>query len=51
MEDLIAESGATSSRCTYAVHLFDQLGEKALIDFMPKYLDPELSTQQIHHKH
>jgi hypothetical protein len=28
----------------YSVHLFDQLGEKALSDFMPEYLVPELST-------
>jgi hypothetical protein len=31
------------------VHLFDQFGEKALNDFMPEYLIPELSTQKIHH--
>jgi hypothetical protein len=31
------------------VHLFEQLGEKALTDFMPGYLVPELSTHQIHH--
>jgi hypothetical protein len=35
---------------TYMVHQFDQLGEKALSDFMPGYLDPELNTWQIHHR-
>jgi hypothetical protein len=42
--------GAAPSTCTYAVHLFDQLGEKALTDFMPEYLVPELSTPQIRHR-
>jgi hypothetical protein len=41
--------GGTLSRCTYAVHLFNRLGEKVLSNFMPEYLVPELSTQQIHH--
>jgi hypothetical protein len=35
--------------CTYAVHLFDQLDEKALNDFMLEYLVHGLSTRQIHH--
>jgi hypothetical protein len=30
--------------------LFNQLGEKALNKFVPEYLVPELSTQQIHHR-
>jgi hypothetical protein len=30
--------------------LFDELSENALIDFVPEYLVPELSTRQIHHK-
>jgi hypothetical protein len=34
---------------TYARHLFNQLGEKALNDFMLEYLVLELSTWQIHH--
>jgi hypothetical protein len=41
---------ATPNRCTYMVPLFDQLGEKALNDFMPEYLVPELSTQKICHR-
>jgi hypothetical protein len=32
------------------VPLFDQLGEKALSDFMVEDLVPELSTRQIHHR-
>jgi hypothetical protein len=42
MIDLIRESGATPNRCTYVVPLFDQLGKKALSDFMPKYLVLEI---------
>jgi hypothetical protein len=34
----------------YTVHLFDQLGQKALSDFVPEYLVPELNTRQIHHR-
>jgi hypothetical protein len=49
-EDLIRESEATPNRCTYAVPLFDQLGEKALSDFVLEYLVPKLSTRQIHHR-
>jgi hypothetical protein len=49
-KDLIRGPGATPNRCTYVVPLLDQLGEKALNDFMPEYLIPELSTQQIHHR-
>jgi hypothetical protein len=30
--------------------LFDQLSEKALSNFVPEYLVPELSTQQIHNR-
>jgi hypothetical protein len=44
LKDLIWELGATPSRCTYVVHLFDQLSEKALNDFVSEYLVPELST-------
>jgi hypothetical protein len=36
--------GATPNRCTYAVPLFDQLGEKAINDFVSEYLVPQLST-------
>jgi hypothetical protein len=43
-KDLIRESGATPNRCTYVVPLFNQLGEKALSNFVPEYLVPELST-------
>jgi hypothetical protein len=32
------------------VPLFDHFVEKALNNFMPEYLVPELITQQIHHK-
>jgi hypothetical protein len=49
LKDLIQESRATPNRCTYAVHLLEQLGEKALIDFVAEYFTPELSNQQIHH--
>jgi hypothetical protein len=44
-KDLIQESGTTPNRCTYAVPLLDQLGEKALNDFVSEYLVPELSTR------
>jgi hypothetical protein len=50
MKYLIRELGATPSRCTFAVHLFDQLSEKALNDLMPEYLVSELSTRQIRHR-
>jgi hypothetical protein len=48
-KDLIRVSGATPSRCTYVVHLFDQISEKALSDFMPEYLVPEFSTWKFYH--
>jgi hypothetical protein len=35
LKDLIRESEATPNRCTYAVPLLDQLGKKALNDFVP----------------
>jgi hypothetical protein len=41
---------ATPNRCTYAVPLFDQLGAKALSDFLPEYLVSELGTRQIRHR-
>jgi hypothetical protein len=41
---------STAVSYTYAVHLFDQFGEKALNDFVPEYLVPKLSTRQIHHR-
>jgi hypothetical protein len=49
-KDLIRESRTTSNRCTYTVPLFDQLSKKALSDFVPEYLVPELSTRQIRHR-
>jgi hypothetical protein len=42
LKDLIWESGATPNRCTYTVPLFDQFSEKALNNFMPEYLVPEI---------
>jgi hypothetical protein len=41
-KDLIGESGATPHRCTYTMPLFDQFSEKALSNFMPYYLVPEI---------
>jgi hypothetical protein len=35
-------SGATTNKCTYTVPLFDQFSEKALSNFMPEYLVPEI---------
>jgi hypothetical protein len=42
LKDLIRESGATPNRCTYTVPLFNQLDQKALSDFLPEYLVPEI---------
>jgi hypothetical protein len=41
LKDLIQESEATPNRCTYTVPIFNQFGEKALSNFMPKYLVPK----------
>jgi hypothetical protein len=42
LKDLIRESEGTPNRCTYTVPLFDQIGEKALSNFMLEYLVPEI---------
>jgi hypothetical protein len=34
--------GAIPNKCTYMVPLFDQFGEKALTNFIPEYLVPEI---------